>query len=460
MLGRVREERSDGAYYEAYLDMDFGDTSRLIGFVAQDRSVRNGEWMPEHHLAAAQFVAECSKRSTPIVSLMDTPGAAGDEIANRNNQAHRISRLITEMSNVGVPNVGIVFGLGYSGGAIPLAASNIILSVRDGVFSTIQPRSLASIARRMNLSWQECAKHVGLSPYELMQQGNIDGVIDYTPGEVGEKLENFRLAIVSSIKAVEETTRTFVASNPYILEHYSRNLRRFLEPSQRLQQMEASAALLGTVYPTEFINVFGVAFRYLRYLRVRRRIRATSKQQYGRLSQVEVPEGELLRRNNLERRRTFLRWMQDPDRLLYDEVLKWAWKNYEEKRAAVGVQRGRLSQMLLGEPRKNFEDARSALRNSVAMYLYNIWKTDASGNLQTLIECLRHPDDTESLLMPNDIVDPQGLLDELRGQSHNRSVVTRPVHSGGQETAEPRGFGCECHRDATLCGAESSTDRG
>ena len=89
---------------------------------------------------------------------MDTPGAAGDEIANRNNQAHQISLLIAEMSAVDVPNLGIIFGVGYSGGAIPLAASNMILSLRDGVFSTIQPQGLASIARRLNLSWQECAK--------------------------------------------------------------------------------------------------------------------------------------------------------------------------------------------------------------------------------------------------------------------------------------------------------------
>ena len=67
------------------------------------------------------------------------------------------------MSNVDVPNVGLVYGIGYSGGAIPLAASNVILSLRDGVFSTIQPAGLANIARRLNLSWQECAKYVGVA---------------------------------------------------------------------------------------------------------------------------------------------------------------------------------------------------------------------------------------------------------------------------------------------------------
>ena len=200
-LGRVVEEQSDGPFYAATVVMDFLGEQRSVGFIAQNRAVKNGVWMPQHHLMAAERVQACSQRRLPIVTLMDTPGADAGEEANRHNQAHSISRLIAEMSNVDVPNIGIIFGLGYSGGAIPLAASNVILSVRDGVFSTIQPKGLANIARRLNLSWQECAKYVGLSPFELYSQGNIDGVIDYAPGETGDKLENFRGAIVAGLLA-------------------------------------------------------------------------------------------------------------------------------------------------------------------------------------------------------------------------------------------------------------------
>ena len=119
----------------------------------------------------------------PIVTFMDTPGADPYEEANASNQAHSISRLIAELCNVDVPTLGIIIGQGYSGGAIPLASSNLLLSVRTGVFNTIHPKSLANLVRRYNLSWQECAKFVGVSSYELYKQGNIDGIIDYDPGE-------------------------------------------------------------------------------------------------------------------------------------------------------------------------------------------------------------------------------------------------------------------------------------
>ena len=374
-------------------------------------------WMPEHHLRAADRLQEYAKRSLPIVALMDTPGADAEEQANRENQAHSISRLIAEMSNVDVPNVGIIFGLGYSGGAIPLAASNMILSVRDGVFSTIQPKGLASIARRLNLSWQECAKYVGLSAYELYAQGNIDGVIDYAPGETDEKLENLRVAIVSAVQRIEERVKEFVAENPYILDHYRQSLLRFLSPSEQLKRMQAGASLKLTKNPTEYLNVFGVAYRYLRYLKVRQRIKATSKQQYGRLSNQEIPTGELDKRAELERRQTFLKWLQDPDKVVYDDALSRAWRNYNEKKQAVHDERGRIAQLLFGEPKKNYEEARSNLISSVGVFLFNRWKSEAVGNLRALKEFLNHHLDIRQILQVADLSNSRSLVQALRADT-------------------------------------------
>ena len=410
---RIHDEIIDGPFYSAMLDMDFGGERRTVAFIAQDRSVRNGVWMPQHHLAAAELVGECSKRNIAIVSLMDTPGADAEEAANKANQAHSISRLIAEMCNVDVPNIGIVFGLGYSGGAIPLAASNLILSVRDGVFSTIQPKGLANIARRLNLSWQECAKYVGLSPYELYAQGNIDGIIDYAPGDPEEKLDNLRLAIVSGIESIEESTRQFVAENPYILDHYRHNLERYLKPSKRLQAMESRALLRISKTPTEYTNVFGVAYRYLRYLGTRKRIKATTTKQYGRLSAQELPKGELSERADRERRQTFLKWLQDPEKVIYDDALAKAWRSYNEKKQAMDDERGRIAQLLFGEPRKNYEDSRTNLLTSVSMYLYNRWKGEAQGNLKALIQYLRNHADSRQLLRISELKDPRAFAQAL-----------------------------------------------
>lgn len=410
LLGSVIHATNRAAYFDALVEMEFDEDVRTVGFVAQDRTHRNGEWGPAEHSLAADFVQSCARRAIPIVSLMDTPGAAADEEANRGNQAHSISRLIAVMSDVDVPNIGIIFGIGYSGGAIPLAASNMILSVRDGLFSTIQPRGLASIARRLNLSWQECAKHVGLSPYELLRQGNIDGIVDYVPGETGEKLENFRQAIVTGIGSIEASTKAFVAQERMFLSEYEHVLDRYLFPTERMRQTESASLFEFVENPTDYLNVFGLAYRYSRFLRVRRRIKSTGKGQYGRLAQREIPEGELSVRLDQDRRRTFLRWLQDPDRIVYDDTLRRAWRAFATARAAVGETRGRLGRLLLGEPKKNFESATNTLLSVVGSFLMNRWKVDSAGNLISLVDYLENESASSDLIDALSIVSPRILL--------------------------------------------------
>lgn len=167
LKGRLITETHLGSFYSAEVELNFGSRTRRIGFIAQERTTANGAWMPEHHYAACKAIRHFAELSMPIVYLIDTPGADAGEVANSQNQAHSISKAIAESANVDVPTVGIVIGAGYSGGAIPLAAANILLSLRDGIFNTIQPQGLQSIARKYNLSWQECAKSVGVSPEEL-----------------------------------------------------------------------------------------------------------------------------------------------------------------------------------------------------------------------------------------------------------------------------------------------------
>ena len=326
----VFNEVEDGPLYCAELEFDFDGHPRRIGFITQNRAHNTGVWGPEHHNAAAKIASGYAIRSMPIVTFMDTPGADPYEEANASNQAHAISRLIAELCNVDVPTLGIIIGQGYSGGAIPLASSNLLLSLRTGVFNTIHPKFLANLVRRYNLSWQECAKFVGVSSYELYKQGNIDGIVDYDPGEE-DKIDNLRNTIVTGITSIENGTKDFVAEHPEVISHYQRNLNRYFNPSETMAAVHASSTLKLRTSPTEWPNVFGVAFRYLRYLGLRRRIKSTTTTQYGRLADAEIPEGELSQRIHRERRAAFLGWLQDPDKVLYEDTLNRAWKNFQRQ---------------------------------------------------------------------------------------------------------------------------------
>ena len=409
-------EVEDGPLYWAEVILEHEGRQRRVGVLAQNRSQNNGAWMPVHHRNAVKAIRSFTQRRLPIVTFIDTPGADAGAEANQQNQAHAISHLIAEMAQIDVPCVGIILGNGYSGGAIPLATVNILLSVRDGVFNTIQPQGLASIARKYDLSWQECAKFVGVSAYELYQQGYIDGIIDYVPGE-RTKLPNLKKAILSSIDHIERAAKDFVARTPVVFDHYRRSMARYLDPQPELEVMLAGSTLSLAESPTTQLNVFGVAYRYLRYLTLRKRIRSISVDTYGRLSDQEIPKGDLKKRADEERRQAFAQWLKAPLELRYDDRLLKAWKMYRLRRRALHEPRGRLRRFFAGSADAHFAGARSRLCLQFSLYLFNLWKTGAPGNFRALIAYLldnpEPPQDKEDVDM--------NVLDVLR-QPHIRQA--------------------------------------
>ena len=385
---RVLRELERGPLYAAEVVLEIRGEKRKVGIIAQDRSLNNGAWMPEHHLRAVRVVREFALQLTPIVTFMDTPGAVADAKANRANQAHSISRLIAEMAQLHVPTIGVIYGNGYSGGAIPLATTNILLSVVDGVFNTIQPKGLSNIARKYNLSWQECAQAVGVSAYELYEQGYLDGVIDYTPRRGARGIENLEHAICSSLIAIEELASHFAGTNPALLSHYRATVQRFVAPTGKVRSLSSRQELSTVNNPTQQPNVYGVAYRYLRYLGLRKRVRFTTIETYARLSTVEIPAGDLDERMARENKQAFLRWVENPLKLRYDDVLSGAWSNFQKQRAALTRDRGAVAAFFLGTRERNFSTARDHLVLELGFHVYNVWKSGASVGLPLLIDHL------------------------------------------------------------------------
>ena len=386
--GKVIVETSNGPLYAAEVELEFVSGKRRVGIIAQDRTVNNGVWGPEHHTQAAELVRGFGDLSMPIVTFMDTPGADASAEANSENQAHTISRLLAEMCNLQVATVGIVYGLGYSGGAIPLAATNVLLCVRSGVFNTIQPKGLASIARKFNLSWQECARYVGLSSYELLGKGIIDGVIDYAPEDSPPDVSRLQAAICSAIDSIEQASRNFVANEPVVLRQYQRAVGRNLNPPPELEKVKSIAAFSFAGARRAVPDAFGIGMRYLRYIGLRRRIRTSTVETYGRLADAQIPAGDLEERTRAIRDKAFDDWLHDPDSVIYHEPLAKALKNYRQRKEGLDKERNRLTAILLGEPQRNFENARVDLCFLIGLYLYNRWKSSSAYNFRRLIELL------------------------------------------------------------------------
>jgi hypothetical protein len=109
-------------------------------------------------------------------------------------------------------------------------------------------------------------------------------------------------------------------------------------------------------------------------------------------------------------RQTFLYWLQDPDKVVYDDSLAKAWRNYLDKRQAVNDERGRIAQMIFGEPKQNYENARNTVVATFGAFLYNRWKKEAAGNLAALKDYLHSVTDTRQILQVDAIAAPKGSV--------------------------------------------------
>ncbi|HIJ95282.1 MAG TPA: ATP-grasp domain-containing protein [Desulfuromonadales bacterium] len=385
---KIVNEISLGPLHCVEAEFDFNGYQRRLCLLAQDRNTNNGVWGPEHHRKAIEIVRKYERYSVPVITFIDTPGADAGEVANANNQAHSISHFIAEMANLNVPSVGIILGNGYSGGAIPMATTNILLSVRDGVLNTIQPKGLAAIARSLDLSWQECAKYVGVSAYELYQQDFVDGIIDYVPGEKGPQLENLRNAIVSAVTAIENRAIAFVKETDGVMDHYRENLLRYINPSEKLKALNSLSALSLTHFPTEYFSVFGITYRYMRYLSLRGRIKSTSSANYSRSTNLVTPRGDLSLRVQEEQANAFSSWLEKPLHIRYDDLLSASYKTYLDRKEHLGDERGRLSKLILGNPSEKFEKALQTTYLAYGFHLYNLWKSWSQNNFVALIKYL------------------------------------------------------------------------
>ncbi len=431
--GKIHSEYELGPLYCVDLEIEHNNSSRRVGIIAQDRSVANGVWKPEHHLEACRIAKDFSLRSIPIVTFMDTPGADAGTEANENNQAHSISRLIAVMAAVKVPSVGIIYGLGYSGGAIPLATTNVVLSVRYGAFNTIQPKGLASIARQYNLSWQESARYVGVSPSELYRNGVIDGVIDWDPSDSKEALtdnQNLVSAIFTSIQEIETNAKNEVLENTLVGEDYLNTVRteklhkRQFEALQKAANFDISGEL------SEYPNVYSHALSYLRALSMRCRISSVTVETYGRLADEEIPKGDLQTRTLQQRQKSFESWLSNPEKLVYNDGLAKAWNTLKQRHDEIDYDRNKLTSFILGDPQTNYRNAQKNFCFQMCLYLYNRWKSDAAYNFvemsRRINQIVNSTDEEQAKLIALDKPEAEiTLLDTLFEPSIQETLQTQ-----------------------------------
>ncbi|MEE1940695.1 carboxyl transferase domain-containing protein [Streptomyces sp. TRM 70361] len=132
---------------------------------------------PAGFRTAARLIRLAGRLGIPVLTLVDTPGAANDAAAERSGAGPAVAEAFAALAEARVPVTTLVIGEGGSGGALALAAPGNTWITPDGYFSVIAPESAAAILKRGPDQVRATADALRLRPQDLVELGVARGVV-------------------------------------------------------------------------------------------------------------------------------------------------------------------------------------------------------------------------------------------------------------------------------------------
>ncbi|HEY3467906.1 MAG TPA: carboxyl transferase domain-containing protein, partial [Amycolatopsis sp.] len=151
---------------------------RTIAYAAQCGTPTS----PAGFRTAARLVRLASRLRIPVLTLVDTPGAANDAEAERTGAGGAIAEMFEAVATASVPVTTLVIGEGGSGGALAFAAADSTWVAPDAYFSVTSPEAAAAILKRPAAEVPALANQLHLRPQDLVDLGVARAVVSEKQG--------------------------------------------------------------------------------------------------------------------------------------------------------------------------------------------------------------------------------------------------------------------------------------
>ncbi len=152
----------------------FGERDgRTVAYAAQTGTATR----PAGYRTAARLIRLADRLGIPVLTLVDTPGAANDAEAERQGAGAAIAEVFGAVAAARVPVTTLVIGEGGSGGALALAAPGNTWATPDSYFSVIAPELAAAILKRPPQEVEATADQLRIRPQDLVELGVVRGIV-------------------------------------------------------------------------------------------------------------------------------------------------------------------------------------------------------------------------------------------------------------------------------------------
>lgn len=190
--GRPRAQAYLDAYFELRLPLSGDraggtDAGMLCGFgLREGRAVAYAAQCgtatrPAGYRTASRVIRLADRLGIPVLTLVDTPGAANDAAAEHAGAGAAIADTFTALASATVPVTTLLIGEGGSGGALALAAPGNTWVTPDSYFSVIAPELAAAILKRPPEAAPATADQLRIRPQDLVALGVARGIVPPKP---------------------------------------------------------------------------------------------------------------------------------------------------------------------------------------------------------------------------------------------------------------------------------------
>lgn len=181
----------------------------------KERQARNfGQPSPEGLRKAGRVMEMAARFGRPIISLVDTPGAACSPAAEERGISEAIAYSQMMMSRLRVPIIVVIIGEGCSGGAIATALGDRVLMLEHSYYSVISPEACASILFRDPAKAPVTSEQLKITAEDALSLGVIEEIL---PEPLGGAHRDFPAMCATLGAAISKQLEELVDLDPETL---------------------------------------------------------------------------------------------------------------------------------------------------------------------------------------------------------------------------------------------------
>jgi acyl-CoA carboxylase subunit beta len=162
----------------------FGSAPCIL--LGQDRQRRQQPLGPAGLRAARRGIRIAAELDLPLVTVIDTAGAALSKEAEESGLAGEIARCLVDLLTLPAPTLCLLLGEGAGGGALAFLPADRVVAAQHAWLSPLPPEGASAVLYRTTARAAELAQRQGIGVAALRSHRIVDRVIPERPDAADE----------------------------------------------------------------------------------------------------------------------------------------------------------------------------------------------------------------------------------------------------------------------------------